>query len=308
MTIRKDLQKRAQDAILNNLIEEYKQQHADLFKNQGVRRDVFERSFYSLTNALILFFFIIAFGILAFFVLPLLFGLSLATSLIAALVAVGIPAAIVEGLYIFSRFRDDSSHAEVVAEMLKPKVNFNPETIKSENLQERVERALEYWSLIDETIAKAPDGVLRDRLEKTAREVIHWLQAVYNLAERVDKFHLNRVIKKDLKTVPEEIEKYKRRLSREDSPDVKQQLERTIADKERQLRTLQSLEDNMEKASYQLDGTLSSLGTIYSQLLLVGSKEEEGSHLNRLQEEISEQVHQLEDLTDAMDEVYQQSF
>ncbi len=307
MTIRKDLHKRAQDAILKNLIEEYKQQHADLFKKEGVRRDIFERSFYSLTNALILFAFIIAFGVLAFFILPLVFGLSLLTSLITALVVVGIPAAIVEGLYLFSRFRDSESHADVVADMLRPKVNFNPETIQHEELQERVGRALEYWSLIDETIARAPDGVLRDRLEKTAREVIHWLQAVYNLAERVDKFRLNRVIKKDLKTVPKEIEDFERRLKREDSPEVRQQLERTIADKERQLRTLQSLEDNMDKASYQLDSTLSSLGTIYSQLLLVGSKEEEGSQLNRLQEEITEQVHQLEDLTDAMDEVYRQS-
>lgn len=306
MSIRKNLEQRAQEAILNNLIENYKQRHVDLFKNQGVRKNIFERSFYSLTNALILFFFIIAFGILAFFVLPGL-GFSLMVSLIIALVAVGIPAAIVEGLYIFSRFRDGDAHAQVVAELLKPKVNFQPSTIQDERLQEKVSQALEYWSLIDETIQKAPSGVLRDRLLKTAQEVINWLQAVYNLANRVDKFRLNKVIDRDLKRIPDEINDYKRRLKKEDSLEVQQQLERTIADKERQLKTLQSLDDNMEKASYQLDSTLSSLGTIYSQLLLVGSKEEEGGRLSRLQDEISEQVHQLEDLTEAMDEVYRSS-
>ncbi len=307
MSIRKDLEKRAQKAILDNLIEDYKQQHLDLFKNKGVRKDIFERSFYSLTNALILFFFIITFGILAFFVFPLAFGFTLITSLIVALIAVGIPAAVVEGLYLFSRFRDDDAHAQVVSELLEPKVNFNIATIQDETLQERVSRALEYWSLIDETIQKSPAGVLRDRLQRTAQEVIHWLQAVYNLADRVDKFRLNKIIAQDLKRVPGEIEDYKRRLKKEDSDEVRKQLERTIADKERQLKTLQSLEDSMEKASYQLDSTLSSLGTIYSQLLLVGSKDEEGSRVNRLHEEISEQVHQLEDLTEAMDEVYQSS-
>ena len=63
----------------------------------------------------------------------------------------------------------------------------------------------------------------------------------------------------------------------------------------------------MEKADYQLDSTISALGTIYSQLLLVGNKDEEGSRINRLQEEISEQVYRLEDLAAAMDEVYQDS-
>jgi hypothetical protein len=63
----------------------------------------------------------------------------------------------------------------------------------------------------------------------------------------------------------------------------------------------------MENADLQLDSTISSLGTIYSQLLLVDSKDEEGSRISRLQEEISEQVYQLEDLTEAMDDVYRRS-
>ena len=61
------------------------------------------------------------------------------------------------------------------------------------------------------------------------------------------------------------------------------------------------------KAAYQLDSTISALGTIYSQLLLVDTKEEQGNRINRLQEEISEQVYQLEDLAEAMDEVYKTS-
>jgi uncharacterized protein YoxC len=119
---------------------------------------------------------------------------------------------------------------------------------------------------------------------------------------------LNKVIERDLKNVPAAIESYQQKLEEETDPDVRRQLEKTIADNERQLQTLQNLENNIEKASYQLDSTISALGTIYSQLLLVGSKDESGTKINRLQDEISEQVYRLEDLTEAMDEVYQSSY
>src|SRR5690606_20575005 len=105
-------------------------------------------------------------------------------------------------------------------------------------LNDKLNKALEYWSLIDETIAKVPQGVLRDRLTKTVSEATHWLQAVYNLAERVDKFQQNSVIDRDLKSVPESIQDYERKLAKERSSQVRDQLERTIADKKRQLQTL----------------------------------------------------------------------
>jgi hypothetical protein len=191
--------------------------------------------------------------------------------------------------------------------LLKPQVDFEPAKITDKELAAKVDKALEYWALIDDTVDKAPRGVLRDRLAQTTQEATHWLQAVYKLAGQVDKFRENTVIEQDLRSVPRAIDNYKAKLALEDSPEVRQQLERTIADKERQLRTLENLQNSMEKADYQLDSTISALGTIYSQLLLVGNKDEEGSRISRLQEEISEQVYRLEDLTEAMDEVYRNS-
>jgi len=191
--------------------------------------------------------------------------------------------------------------------MLRPKVRFNPEAIQDKTLQAKVDEALRYWELIESTVSRSPETSMRDRFERTTREVTHWLQAVYDLATRVDKFQINQVIKQDLQRVPADIRNLEKKLTQEGSPEVQRQLERTIADKQRHLQTLQNLEDNMERAGYQLDSTISALGTIYSQLLLVGSKDEEGNRVNRLQEEISEQVQRLEDLSEAMEEVYQSS-
>jgi hypothetical protein len=305
-SIRRELEQRALRAILENAVENYKQQHTDLLKNPSIRNTILKYAFFKPSNALLIAFFIAAFGFLALFILPLVglpFWLGTALAFLSTLIAGGLA----EAFFLYRSLTDDKAHAQAIAQMLQPQVEFKPATIRDKSLGGKVDKALEYWSLIDETVRKAPKGPIRDRLLATTQEVTHWLQAVYNLADRVDKFRDNKVIERDLQTVPKTLENYRAKLALEDSSEVRQQLERTIADKERQLRILENLQDSMEKADYQLESTISALGTIYSQLLLVGTKDEEASRLNHLQEEISEQVYRLEDLTDAMDDVYQHS-
>ena len=301
------MEQRAQEAILKSIVENYKQKNDDWMKNPDVRKALFNKAFFKPANAAIIAGTILATGCVSLLVLPLIALTAPIWSVLGALGALGI-GLITEVIYLYMAVTNEKAHAKAVSDMLSTEVDFDPKTIKDRELQASVEKALEYWALIDDTVEQVPDGALHESLENTTREMTHWLQAVYNLANRVDKFRDNKVIKRDLKAVPKTIEDYKARLSDEDSEEVRNQMKKTIADQERQLRTLQSLEDNMEKASYQLESTISSLGTIYSQLLLVGSKDESGSKVNRLQSEISEQVHHLEDLTEAMDEVYQSSY
>ncbi len=305
-SVRREIEKRAQEAILKSIIGNYKKQRDDWLKEPIIRKAVLLYSFFKPSNAIMIAAIIMLSGCLAFLVLPFLglFGLGALAAVAAAGLALFIFA---ELLFLYVNFKNEKLHADAVADLFRPQVDFNPKNLRDKDLNDKVDKALEYWSLIDDAVETVPEGVLHDRLENTSGEVTHWLQAVYNLAERVDKFRLNEVVKRDLASVPDAIDDYKKKLAEEDDPDVRAQLERTIADKERQWQTLQNLENNMDKADYQLDSTISSLGTIYSQLLLVGSKDESGSKINRLQEEISEQVYRLEDLTDAMDEVYHQS-
>lgn len=306
-TIRRELEKRAQEAILKSIVENYKKNRSDWINNPVIRKIIFNKAFFKPANALLLGGAILAAGCSSLLILPLLLAAPPIASALGGL-AVLVVGLAVEAVYLWLAIKDDKAHAQVVADMLRPQVNFDPKTISDKVLREKVEKALEYWSLIDDAVGQVPNGTLRDRLERTTREATNWLQAVYNLAGQVDKLQQNKVIDRDLKTVPESIKDYRRKLAAEKSATVQQQLEQTIADKERQLRILQDLDDQKDKANYQLDSTISSLGTIYSQLLLVGSKDDEGSRVNRLQEEISEQVQRLEDLTEAMDEVYQSSY
>ena len=308
MSIRKDLEQRAKKAILKRIIEDYKEKKADWLKEPPIRKAVFLASLFKTSNALIIGGIIMLSGCVTLLILPFL-GIAALASLAIGGIGGLLTLVIAEAIFFYLSFRNEDLHAEAVADLFEPQVNFDPAQISDEQLNGKIEKALEYWSLIDDTINKTPKGVLRDRLARTASEVTHWLQAVYNLAERVDKFQQNSVVERDLKSLPKTIREYERKLKDDDgSEEVIRQLQKTITDKKRQLQTLENLENNIEKAGYQLESTISSLGTIYSQLLLVGNKDAEGSRINRLQEEISEQVHQLEDLTDAMDEVYQSSY
>jgi hypothetical protein len=290
---RKDLEKRAQDAILKGIVEDYKQRRTDWKKDPTITRVLRERFFFHPITAFLLGGTLVATA-----------GLS-----VFGLILLAIPAAIIgllaNAIFLYLSITNDKNHAKVIEEMLRPRVQFNPDSIEDKNLRAKLDEALKYWELIESTVAKSPETSMRDRFERTIREVTHWLQAVYDLAARVDKFQINQIIKQDLQRVPTDIRNLEKRLFQENSPEVRRQLERTIADKQRQLQTLQNLEDNMQKAGYQLDSTISALGTIYSQMLLVGSKDEEGNRVNRLQDEISEQVQRLEDLSEVMDEVYQ---
>ena len=74
-----------------------------------------------------------------------------------------------EIIYMFFSFRDKKLQAQAVADLVTPE--FNPAVITDANVKARTDKALEYWSLIDEAINQTPQGVLRNRLEKTTGDI-----------------------------------------------------------------------------------------------------------------------------------------
>ena len=216
-------------------------------------------------------------------------------------VALGVVLELVIGV---STMRNPAINAKAVATIFQRE--FQPKQIQSAQLRQKTAKALEYLRRIEESVAQTKEGVLRDRLKRTTEEVVDWVEAIYRLASRVDGYNRNKLIARDMQSVPKMIEDLNQRLAKETDPAMRRQLEQTIADRKRQLANLQALEDTMERAELQLERTLSALGTVYSQLLVLDTKGESAGRAQRLQEEISEQVHQLQDLTSAMDEVYRE--
>lgn len=100
------------------------------------------------------------------------------------------------------------------------------------------------------------------------------------------------------------MEELKVRLQAEDDDAVRGQINETMSSMERQIETIDALEKTMQRAELQLETTMTALGTIYSQTMLVGAKDIDSGRAKRLQQDIADEVTELDDVLIAMDEVY----
>jgi hypothetical protein len=178
----------------------------------------------------------------------------------------------------------------------------NTGELASRTLQAYVERALAYQNQIDGIIKASADNNTSDRLQELGAEVSEWIKAITNLARRVDGFQQNALVRQDLETVPQAIADLEGRLADESDPNLRAQLERTLANRQNQLASLEQLHSTMKRAEIQIESTVSSLGTIYSQLLTGQSTDQVADH-SRLLADVDEEVNRLRDQLEALEEV-----
>jgi len=209
-----------------------------------------------------------------------------------------------EALIIYTSVTDEMTGRKVVSDMLRQQ--FNPAEIRSAEYRQRVEKALEYRQQIEEHARLTAKGLLRDHLMDTTGGVADWVSSVFGLAKRLDRYESDSMLQRDQRDLPKEIATLRLKWQHEDSDAVKQELQQAITAKENQLINLQKLQNAMEKAEYQLETTLTALGTVYSQILLIGAKDVDSGRARRLREDISDQVAALQSLQSTLDEVYGQ--
>jgi hypothetical protein len=176
--------------------------------------------------------------------------------------------------------------------------------VRDRKLRDKLGQALEYRERIDRSVRQQRESVLREHLADMAGGIDDWISQMFRLARRLDTYHEDGVIQRDLEAVPKEIDRLDARLRLETDPEVRKQMETTLASKIAQRRSLDRLEDTMERAELQTDHSLSALGTVYSQILLIGAREVDSGRTQRLREDIREQVASLQDMVDSINEVY----
>ena len=211
---------------------------------------------------------------------------------------------VAEALIVVTSLQDANTGAQVVAEMFREE--FTPATVKTQNLRAAVQRALDYRNRIEELIRQSEAGVLRDHLKDSTAGIMDWIAQIFRLAQRLDAFERDDIIKQDAASAPRELRELETRVQRETDDAVREQARHALESKRAQAQNLEKLTNTMEKAELQLDATLTALGTVYSQLMLIRSKDDiEDSRSQRLRGDIAEQISQLNELQGAMDEVYQ---
>jgi hypothetical protein len=210
---------------------------------------------------------------------------------------------VAETLLIYSTVTDKNALREANSKLLGEQ--FDLSTIRNKTLRERVAKALEYYNQIMQSLQSG--GRVSNSLSELTDELEGWVGQVYRLGQTLDVYSQTPMIARDLEQVPKELRLLEVKLSQESQGDVRQELQTAFDTKAKQWQALQSLDDTMEKAQLQLENTLSSLGTVYMQVLNLGAKDMGTDDVKRLQATMHEQVQSLEDLSSAMDEVYKLS-
>lgn len=203
---------------------------------------------------------------------------------------------------VWSSVKDPEFRAKAVAEMFREK--FKPREVQNKVLRERVEKALSYRDRIDEVIRTSREGILREHMQDVSSGTTAWMENVFRLAKRLDAYQSDDMLRQDIQSVEPAIESLKRRLSLEDDDTVKRQISQAIAQRQIQRDNLRILQNVMERAQFQLESTITAMGTVYSQMMILGSRDVSSGRAQRLQQDITDQVQALQDVVQTMDEVY----
>jgi len=174
--------------------------------------------------------------------------------------------------------------------------------LASPKLQAQLGQALAYQAQIHHLAETAAKEKTRTRLQGIATQVNDWTAAIQDLARRIDNFQQNTLIRQDLETVPEAIANLEAQLANETDPAIQAALERTLTNRKNQLASLERLQHLMHQAEIQLESTLSSLGTIYSQILTDQSTNQMADYTH-LSSEAEEETHLLQDRLEALAEI-----
>ncbi len=209
---------------------------------------------------------------------------------------------IFEALIVYTSIVDEKTGRHVVAAMLRER--YRPGNIRTEKYREQLRRALDYRERIEANIATTPPGLLRDQLYEDTRGMADWLEHIYTIIQRLDAYARNEILHKDRREIPAQIEHLQKALDREDDAGVREQIQQTLSTQRGHLQELYALENTMEEAQFRVEETISSLGTIYSQLQRIRAQKMSRARIEHLTTDIDEQIQRLEDILESMNRIY----
>ena len=210
-----------------------------------------------------------------------------------------------EAAVVYSSLTDKAELQKVMDSLFREK--YSTGGIRDRDLRQRLDEAEEYRERIQEVLKQQRNGPIRDRLSDTTGQVYDWIANMVALARSLDSYRSDSIIQRDRQEVPKEVRSLDARMKLESNERVVQQMASTLASKRQQAESLAELDARMTRADLQIEHSLAALGTVYSQLLLVGSKDVDSDRTERLRDDIRNEVLALQDLVVSLNEVYTSS-
>ncbi|MDM8545811.1 hypothetical protein [Candidatus Venteria ishoeyi] len=209
-----------------------------------------------------------------------------------------------ESLLFYSSITDTDNSRMIIDRLLREQ--YYPKDLKNQQLQAQIDKAFAYHSRLESRVNRWRDTSLKDHLNETAEQVREWLKTSYTLAQRIDRYLSEyELLQADRVHASQRLKVLERQFQQEKDPGLRKQLEITQGGLQRQVAALDNVDNTMKQAKLQLEHTISAVGTIYSQTLLIEARELDGSRLGRVREEVAGEITQLNDILSAMSDVYQ---
>ncbi len=209
---------------------------------------------------------------------------------------------------VVTTLRDVRFYQSVMNKLFKEQ--FDLSAIRSNELRQKLVKAIAYReSIMTETGSDSNakgDGLLALHVRGAAGGLEDWIRQMYRVALGLDAYMQDTIVARDIDIVPKELASYQAQLARArtQSSNIQPDLEKAVEMKQAQWNSLRQLQEAMSRAQMQLDGTLSAMGTIYSQARTIGASESNNGRAQRLQQDMQEQVQQLSDTQAALEDVY----
>lgn len=205
-------------------------------------------------------------------------------------------------LIVASALTDKQEAEKAIEQLFEQEYNVNG--LRDRALKEKLKRAEEYHKQIKAVVSTQRDGALKERMERTTGQIYDWIGHMVRLARRIDAYRNDPIIQGDRNELKQSIPRLESRAQQETNPQLRDQVQTTLSDQRRLAENLAELDNRMKRADLQLDSSLAALGTVYSQLLLVGSKEVDSGRAERLQADIADEVTSLQDVVNSINEIY----
>ena len=174
--------------------------------------------------------------------------------------------------------------------------------LRDAKLHDYLEQAQAYQAGLLQLARNAPTQFNRARLDNLTRHMDHWQNSLHALVRQIELFRQNPLLQRDLKTVPKAIARLETELADAPSPQIRQALERTLANRRQQLVTLEDLHNTTRWAEVKVENTVSILGALYSQALMSQSTGQVAD-FRRLLADIEEEARALDDYVTTLAEV-----
>ena len=212
------------------------------------------------------------------------------------------------GFLVYSTLQDAQESKEVLNEVLYPeRVRKLDLTKLTGGYRAALERAMATRKKIEGAVGETSDSGIRKALAESTGDLEELIGTIYDIGIKAQSLQASlQASNVNVSELTKEISKLERIVKSSSDEFARDQYQATLEGKQQQLQNYNETNDALNRWHAQLDNALSTLDTIFSQVLRIRSSEvlSLSTATDQVSHSLREEVEALKATSDAFDEVY----